>query len=73
MTPLHQFFQDNSDRYSMSRLLNFLSFWPASAVLFCIPSEGTLGLYLGAYVGGYIGGKYLEMKDGEKNDTRRSN
>lgn len=50
----------------MSRLLTFMSFWPASAVLLWIPSEGTLGLYLGAYVGGYIGGKVLENRGANK-------
>lgn len=64
------FFRDGSGNRSMSRLLSFLSFWPASAVLLAMPSEGALGLYLAAYVGGYLGGKALETRPkGVKNDT----
>lgn len=63
---MRQFFEDGSGVLSMTRLLTFMSFWPASAVLLWIPSEGTLGLYLGAYVGGYLGGKALDRRYGEE-------
>ena len=41
----------------MTRLLCFLSFFPASYVILIDKGEGTLGWYLGAYVLGYVGGK----------------
>lgn len=47
----------------MTRLLCFLSFFPASYVVCVKPDEGTLGWYLGAYVIGYVGGKFADKKD----------
>ena len=51
------FFKDDNGEASMSRLLCFLSFIPASVELYRINNENALGWYLGAYVLGYIGGK----------------
>jgi hypothetical protein len=62
---LKQFFQDERDRLSMSRLLCFLSFFPASVELFRIDNSDALGWYLGAFVAGYIGGKFGERKKEE--------
>lgn len=45
----------------MSRLLCFMSFWPASWVVISHGGEGTLGWYLGAYVLGYAGGKAVDV------------
>lgn len=57
MMHLAQFFEDDAEHLSMSRLLCFLSFWPASYVLLIKPEAEILGLYLGAYVLNYVGGK----------------
>ena len=54
------FFRGQSGRLSMTRLLTFLSFIPATYELVRINNEAALGLYLGAYVVGYIGGKFGE-------------
>lgn len=52
----------------MSRLLCFMSFFPATWVLLKNPTDAMLGYYLGAYVLGYVGGKGAEIliknKDG---------
>lgn len=45
----------------MTRLLCFISIFPASYVLLTNPSEAMLGLYLGAYVASYIGGKGADV------------
>jgi hypothetical protein len=58
---LAELFEDDSGRLSMTRLLMFLSFWPASIVLIAnrhsISAAEILGIYLGAFVLGYLGGK----------------
>ena len=51
------FFKDDNGGASMSRLLCFLSFIPATVELWRINNENALGWYLGAYVLGYVGGK----------------
>lgn len=51
------FFTGDGGGYSMSRLLCFLAFWPATFVLVRLNSAEALGWYLGAFVGGYVGGK----------------
>ncbi len=50
-------------RASMSRLLCFMSFFPATWALILLPSEGMLGIYLGAYGVGYLGGKALDFRN----------
>lgn len=45
----------------MTRLLCFLSFFPASYVVIETSNEGTLGWYLGAYVLSYVGGKTADV------------
>lgn len=58
-----EFFEDNDGGLSMTRLLAFLSFWPASYVV-CIstPAErfGVLGLFIGTYAASYLGGKITD-------------
>jgi hypothetical protein len=45
------------NRLSMTRLLMFLAFWPATYVVVTNPDEGFYSWYLSAYVLSYIGGK----------------
>lgn len=52
-----EFFADSDGRMSMTRLLCFLAYPPASYALFLIKTEDALLYYLGAFVVGYIGGK----------------
>lgn len=52
-----EFFEDDSGRLSMTRLLCFLSFFPASVALILVKTEGALAFYIGGYVLGFIGGK----------------
>ncbi len=61
MEKLKEFFEDDGGHYSMTRLLCFLSFFPASWVVIQHGGEGTLGWYLGAYVLGYTGGKAVDV------------
>lgn len=65
---LSQFFEGEDGLLSMTRLLCFLSFWPASFVVLVTKSADTLGWYLGAYTGAYIGGKGADVwkKRGER-------
>lgn len=60
MGRLIEFFEDTNGRLSMTRLLCFLSFFPASVIAYKINSAEALLYYLGAYVIGYIGGKGAE-------------
>ena len=52
-----EFFEDQDGGLSMTRLLCFISIFPASFVVVATKDEGTLSWYLGAYVLGYVGGK----------------
>lgn len=52
-----EFFEGEDKRFSMTRLLAFASFFPASSVLAIIHTETALGYYLGAYVLQMVGGK----------------
>lgn len=52
-----EFFEGEGGILSMTRLLCFMSFFPASYVVVITKSENALGWYLGAYVLGYVGGK----------------
>lgn len=62
-----QFFEGENNRLSMTRLLCFLSFFPASYVVIEDSASETLGWYVGGYVLGYVGGKFSD-KVGGKND-----
>jgi hypothetical protein len=56
-----QFFEGSEARLSMTRLLCFLSFWPATYVVVVTKSVEALGWYLGAFVLGYVGGKAADV------------
>jgi hypothetical protein len=56
-----EFFEDQDGGLSMTRLLCFLSFFPASYVVITTKSVDTLAWYLGAYVLGYVGGKTTDI------------
>ena len=58
---LIEFFRDDKGQMSMTRLLCFLSFWPASYVVMATKLPEALGWYLGAYVLGYIANKGADM------------
>lgn len=63
-----EFVQDDKGQLSMSRLLCFLSFFPASYVVIITQDSDALGWYLGAYALGYIGGKFGDaLSKGDKN------
>lgn len=67
---------DDAGRFSPSKLLSILSFFPASYVVIVNASDlnapEILAIYLGAYVLGYLGGRGIdkikpkEPKDGEQ-------
>lgn len=56
-----EFFEGDNGLLSMTRLLCFLSFFPASYVVMASKNEGTLGWYLGAFVISYVGGKVTDV------------
>ncbi len=62
-----EFFQDSDKRYSMTRLLSFMSFFPASSILIASHSDTALTVYLTAYVAQYGGSKWIDMKGRVKN------
>lgn len=55
-----EFFLGDGNVLSMTRLLAFMSFFPASYVLVTSKSDTALGLYLAAYVAQLVGGKYSD-------------
>jgi len=57
----HEFFEAENKEFSMSRLLCFMSFFPASYVVIINKNADSLGWYLGAYVLGYVGGKFANI------------
>lgn len=56
-----EFFEGDDARLSMTRLLCFGSFFPASWVIVTKGNEAMLGWYLSAYVLGYVGGKVTDV------------
>ncbi len=54
---MRQFFEGDNGRLSMTRLLCFLSFFPASYVVARTAESETLSWYLAAYAVSYLGGK----------------
>lgn len=56
-----EFFQNDEGRYSMTRLLCFLSFFPASYILIKTRDAEIFGWYLSAYVISYVGGKVSDI------------
>ena len=59
---LVEFFEDDSKRFSMTRLMVFASFFPASFVVCYIRSAEALGVYLAAYGGLAANNKWAEKK-----------
>lgn len=67
MSRIAEFFEGGPrDRLSMSRLVVFMSFWPATYVLIKTPTDTMMGLYLGAFVLSYLGGKGADIFMGNK-------
>lgn len=64
-----EFFESDNGRLSMTRLMVFLSFFPASIVVLYDRSDATLAWYLGAYVLGYVGGKGADVFMRRKNNV----
>ncbi len=70
-----EFYEGDSNRLSMARLLTFLSFFPATYEMIRIDSAEALGYYLGAYVLNYIGGKAsdcMKTRRGRDDDSGAS-
>lgn len=63
------FFTDEKGNKSMSRLLCFLAFWPASYVVVKTLTSDTLGWYLSAYAAAYVGGKVGDALRPKGNDN----
>ncbi len=61
MGRLVEFFEGDDGRLSMTRLLCFLSFFPATVILLRDGTADTLSWYLGAFVLGYVGGKGADV------------
>ena len=59
---LRQFFEAEGGSLSMSRLLVFLAFFPATYVLIVKPGADTLGTFLGAFVTQYGLSKFGDAK-----------
>ena len=66
MTRLVEFFEAEDKRLSMTRLLCFMSFFPATVVVMRDGTVDTLSWYLGAFVLGYIGGKGADVLSARK-------
>lgn len=60
ISPITDFFKDGKHMFSMSRLLCFLAFFPASYIVITNPNSPNLGLYLGAYAASYVAGKVAD-------------
>lgn len=63
---LHEFFESDEGQLSMSRLLCFMSFFPASYVFVIRQTDDMMLYFLGAFVLGYIGGKGADVYAGRK-------
>lgn len=61
-----EFFKSDAGHKSMSRLLPFMAFFPATAVLLWIHTEGALTAYLAAYVLHYGVSKCADAYSKEK-------
>lgn len=55
-----EFFEDENGALSMTRLLNFLAFWPSSYAFLHNPTEGMAGIYLGVFGATYAVGKGID-------------
>lgn len=59
---MKEFFKSDTGEMSMTRLLCFMSFFPASYVIMDSKSAEALAWYLAAYTGAYVGGKFADVK-----------
>ena len=59
--PGRQFFEDDKGILSMSRLLCFLAFFPASFVVVTTRDPAVFSWYLWSYVASYVAGKGFDM------------
>lgn len=66
-----EFFEADEGRLSMTRLLCFLAFFPASYVIIETKSDEALAWYLGAFVMGYVGGKFADLKGAKNADSNK--
>lgn len=57
-----EFFEDDANRLSMTRLMLFGSFFPASIVVCYIRTAESLGVYLAAYAGLAANNKWVENR-----------
>ena len=53
----------------MARLLNFLSFFPATTVLLWLHTEGALAIYTASYGLAYVGAKGFESWNARKEQS----
>lgn len=62
-----EFFHNNQGQMSMSRLLSFMAFFPATVVLLWVHTAEALIAYMGVYGATYLGGKGFDAfnKDGK--------
>jgi len=68
---LAQFFENDDGRLSMTRLLCFISIFPASYVLMASKTSDNMGWYIGGYVLGYVGGKGIDAAQSIKKAPRQ--
>ncbi len=52
-----EFFEGENGRLSMTRLLMWMSFWPAAYIACTDMAVDTYGWFISAYTVGYLGGK----------------
>lgn len=66
-----QFFEGEKNQLSITRLLCFLSFFPATVMATRLNTENALTIYVGCYALSYLGGKMTDvaMKSQEKKDV----
>lgn len=66
MSIVAEFFESDEGRGSMTRLLMFLAFWPATYILYINRNSQSIpelvAYYLGAFALGYIGGKFSDAR-----------
>jgi len=70
ITKARQFFEGENGVLSMTRLLCFLSFFPASLIAMRLCTETSLSIYVGCYALSYLGGKLSDavlMNQAKKN------
>jgi hypothetical protein len=70
---MREFFEGEDSVLSMTRLLCFLSFFPASWVTIKIQNENALAIYVGTYALSYLGGKGLDAVKRMKSTTITNN